>query len=69
MHVIFAVDITELAVAVSRVFRLVCNHSILGVEVLEAIFVGTLDLHLEGEERLYGRMRKTVVEDEEKKKR
>ena len=63
MHVIFAVDIAELAVAVCRVFRLVYNHSILRVEVPEAVFVGTLDLHLEGDEEMYGKAKKIVVED------
>jgi len=47
MHVIFAVDITEFAIAVIGIFLLVCDHSTLGTEVLEAVLVGTLDLHLD----------------------
>ena len=47
IQVIFTVDITEFAIAMSRVFLLVCDHSTLGTEVLVAVLVGTLDLHLD----------------------
>lgn len=57
MHIIFTVDIAGLAVTVCWIFGLVCYHSILGVEVLEAIFVGTFDLHLDGNEEEGRRVR------------
>jgi hypothetical protein len=47
MHVIFAVDITEFAIVVIRIFLLMYDHRTVGFEVLEALLVGTLDLHLD----------------------
>lgn len=49
-HVIFTIDVTPFTVAVVRISLLVSDHGLLGVEMLEAIGVGALDLHLESRE-------------------
>ena len=45
-HVVGTVKLTLLAVGVVWVFFLVFDHRIFSFEVLEAFWVGTLDLHL-----------------------
>ena len=47
VHIILAVDIADLAVRMSRFFDLVPDHCLLSLEVLKAIFISALDLHLE----------------------
>jgi len=48
-HVIFAVDITTLAVIVVWIFHFVFDHGVDGSEPFGAIFIGTLDFrHCDG---------------------
>jgi hypothetical protein len=42
-HVIFAVDIASFAVLMSGFFDLVLDHGFIGLEMLVAVFVATLD--------------------------
>ena len=46
-HVIFAINVAQIAVTVLWRLLLVSNHSLLRGEMLEAAFISALDLHLE----------------------